>query len=423
MTGGESAASPHNASKFVVEKPGTTHTQLCTILTVLNTAPSHVHANVNRHTRSIHPKDLTAQIIQPEARDAIGIQAMANLTTITDNEDGTYKVTCFVQAEGAAAVHILHSGKHIWGSPMPLEAQLLGTPLQHLGQRGTCEGQLNSPYDIALDEDGSIFVADTGNHRVQVFDSSGCTQRLISYTLQGKAIKPTSIAVHPDGRVAIADYNHKCVRVFNRSGQHLRSFRAPANTGIAAQPGNGSEQTRAIESYGMTFNAVSSQLLVTDYNERCVLGFTMDGKHAMTIEGSSLYTSSYHQSRRHLHGPLGIDTDHDGNIYVADFGQHGVHVFSPSGELLYRFGSRESDSAGVAGNMQRPWGICVEGSGHLVISEHDGNCLSIFSSDGHLLHRLPSSGPTTLQGPAGIAMDAQGRIWVTDRGGHCAKLF
>ncbi len=46
-------------------------------------------------------------------------------------------------------------------------------PIQYIGSSGTEEGQLNAPRNIAISPDGKIFVADSGNNRIQVFDSQG----------------------------------------------------------------------------------------------------------------------------------------------------------------------------------------------------------------------------------------------------------
>jgi streptogramin lyase len=48
-----------------------------------------------------------------------------------------------------------------------------GNWLKSWGDRGTGPGQFNTPHSIAADADGNIYVADRGNHRIQVFDGDG----------------------------------------------------------------------------------------------------------------------------------------------------------------------------------------------------------------------------------------------------------
>jgi hypothetical protein len=54
-----------------------------------------------------------------------------------------------------------------------------GNWLKSWGERGNGPGQFNTPHSIAVDAKGSIYVADRGNHRIQVFDGEGNFQRQI----------------------------------------------------------------------------------------------------------------------------------------------------------------------------------------------------------------------------------------------------
>ena len=54
-----------------------------------------------------------------------------------------------------------------------------GNWIKSWGSRGTATGQFNTPHNIVSDRDGSLYVADRGNARIQVFDGDGNFQRLI----------------------------------------------------------------------------------------------------------------------------------------------------------------------------------------------------------------------------------------------------
>jgi DNA-binding beta-propeller fold protein YncE len=54
-----------------------------------------------------------------------------------------------------------------------------GNWVKSWGSRGTQQGQFNTPHNIAADREGSIYVADRGNRRIQVFDGDGNFQRMI----------------------------------------------------------------------------------------------------------------------------------------------------------------------------------------------------------------------------------------------------
>ena len=90
-------------------------------------------------------------------------------------------------------------------------------------------GQVDKTWgasDIAVDADGNLFVADTYNHRIQKFDSSGTF--LLAWGSEGEAETefncPTSVAVDPQGNVTVTDrYNHR-VKKFTGTGQLITAW-------------------------------------------------------------------------------------------------------------------------------------------------------------------------------------------------------
>src|SRR3990172_815055 len=73
---------------------------------------------------------------------------------------------------------------------------------------GTKEDEmLYRPTDVAFDEDGNIYIADTGRSRVLVFRSTGQFSRKIGKkgTGKGELIEPVGVSVSKDGRLYVAD--------------------------------------------------------------------------------------------------------------------------------------------------------------------------------------------------------------------------
>lgn len=108
-----------------------------------------------------------------------------------------------------------------------------GDILNTWGSYGTASGQFNEPWDVAVDADGSVYVADTWNHRVQKFTAEG--EYLFSWGRLGqtKAFEiggrglmygPRGIAVGSDGAIYVVDTGNKRVQVFDADGSYLREF-------------------------------------------------------------------------------------------------------------------------------------------------------------------------------------------------------
>jgi len=87
------------------------------------------------------------------------------------------------------------------------------------GTEGSKWGQLKDPCSLATDESGFILVADTGNHRVSIFDKDGsCVHCFGCLGLdEGQFTRPRGIALSPNGNIYVSDSHNKRIQVFSCS--------------------------------------------------------------------------------------------------------------------------------------------------------------------------------------------------------------
>jgi len=85
------------------------------------------------------------------------------------------------------------------------------------GSQGSGKGQFFSPQGIAVDGGGNIYVADTNNNRVQIFNSRAAFQSTFGSfgTGDGEFFSPTGIAVHGGGNIYVSDADNDRVQVFS----------------------------------------------------------------------------------------------------------------------------------------------------------------------------------------------------------------
>jgi DNA-binding beta-propeller fold protein YncE len=99
----------------------------------------------------------------------------------------------------------------------------------------TTPGDFGAPQGIAVDQDGNVYVADTMNNRVEIFDADGNFLSTFGKAGDGPGYfaRPKGIAVDSDGHIWVADQMQDRLQVFNRDGQLLTYI----GTGHGEQPG------------------------------------------------------------------------------------------------------------------------------------------------------------------------------------------
>lgn len=98
-----------------------------------------------------------------------------------------------------------------------------GTPLFEFGGRGTADGKLNIPLDLAIDRQGRVLVLDSGNFRVQIFTADGAF--LFKFGMVGDRpgmfANPKGIATDSDGNIYVTDAAFCNFQIFDEKGSTL----------------------------------------------------------------------------------------------------------------------------------------------------------------------------------------------------------
>ncbi len=164
------------------------------------------------------------------------------------------------------------------------------------------------PRGLAYDKTkGELYVADTGNRRIVVFDKNGNFIRQFGTVGGGPAQfdEPYSVAVSPDGKVYVTDSRNKRVQILDRNGNYQSEIKVPD---WKDQPL--SEPYVALDGQGNVF--------VSDSANGRVLKYSKDGAFLQTLDT---------QDGRVLVNPVGLAVGLDGQLYVADAKQHAIVKF------------------------------------------------------------------------------------------------
>jgi len=143
--------------------------------------------------------------------------------------------------------------------------------LKTFGERGKEEGSFNFPSNIAVDANSNIYVVDTMNARVQVFDSVG--RFLYSYGRFGDApgefARPKGVAIDSEGHVYIVDAAFNNVQIFDDEGEVLMSF-----------GGYGNGRGQLILPVGIAIDKDDYIYVADSWNERIVVYEFLGKKYA-----------------------------------------------------------------------------------------------------------------------------------------------
>ncbi|MDZ4159279.1 MAG: NHL repeat-containing protein, partial [Anaerolineaceae bacterium] len=130
-------------------------------------------------------------------------------------------------------------------------------------------GTFNEPWGIAVAADGSVYVADTWNYRIQKFNANGefvTMWGFLGTAESGNAFwGPRDVAVDSQGRVYVSDTGNKRMAIFNPSGEYITQF---GSAGV--------ELGQFDEPVGIAIDLLDNLFVVDTWNER-VQGFSPTG--------------------------------------------------------------------------------------------------------------------------------------------------
>ncbi|AKB46497.1 cell surface protein [Methanosarcina sp. Kolksee] len=273
------------------------------------------------------------------------------------------------------------------------------------GSEGSSDGQFSSPCGVVIGPSGNVYVADTSNHRIQEFDSSGSfINKWGSYgsSSNGPFSSPQGVAVDSSGNVYVADtYNHRIVK-FDSSGKCLTKWGS-----------EGSGEGQFYYPQGIAVDS-SGNVYVADTSNNRIQEFDSNGKYITQLGSEG---TGYGE----LDDPRGVAVDSSGNIYVADTYNNRIQKFDSNGEFLASWGS------GGSGNKQfsSPSGVAVDSSGNIYIADLYNNRIQKLDSNGIYLTQwgIYGSDDGQFYNPVGVFVDSSGNISVADTYNHRIQKF
>jgi uncharacterized protein (TIGR03663 family) len=322
---------------------------------------------------------------RPSVRDLVSYWLSHEIWSPIGSQDATFFVRKDI--EGTGPLEPLHIALHdATARDYNGEAGSV-PPAKVWGSPGSAPGQFLEPRGLAADARGTLYVADTKNSRIQVFDGTG--QFVRQFGSKGAGLtefnEPCGLAVDAQGDLWVADtWNGRIVH-YAADGQAV---------GAIGGPENGFFGPRAVTvSRGFVY--------VADTGNKKIVRFDRDGKRLNDFGGDG-------SGPGQLVEPVGLATDASGNVHVADTGNHRIQVFDPEGKFLRQF-----PVSGWKDFYTEPY-IAIGPGDMVFVTDSWGGRVAVYDARG-ILRRSWKTEPDFKQ-PTGIAIDPFGRVTVSDRG-------
>ena len=330
-----------------------------------------------------------------------------------------------------------------------IDAEGVITTIAGTGERGfggdggpATEAQLSSPFGLAVDGSGNLYVADTNNHRIRRIDAEGVITT-IAGTGEGGAggdggpateaqfSSPYGLAVDGSGNLYVADLSNHRIRRIDAEGV----ITTIGGTGERGFGGDGGPATEAQFNFptGLAVDG-SGNLYVADTGNTRIRRIDAEGV-ITTIAGTGergFGGDGGPATEAQFAWPTGLALDGSGNLYVADSGDNRVRRIDAEGVITTFAGTGKYGFGGDGGpateaQFSWPWQLALDGSGNLYVADHDNSrirridaegVITTFAGTGEWGFSGDGGAATEAQfsGPNGLAVDGSGNLYVSDRG-------
>jgi tripartite motif-containing protein 71 len=292
------------------------------------------------------------------------------------------------------------------------------------GVQGSGPNRFAYPSRVAIDDLGQIFVADAWDHMISIHRNSDGVE-LSSFggfgTANGQFKQPHGIAFHygtdrttnTDDRLYVVNTNNFRVDVFDVQGDFLFKFGSKgSNCGAGQLVG---------DMRGLAVDQANGFVYVVDAAGNKIHKFNLNG----TPASPACFGSTGTGDGQFSDGGREITVDGQGNVWVGDMPNFRAQKFSPSGQFLLQVPTTPAPPP--QGGFNGPRGVAVDPTGNLFVTDTYNQRVQKLANDGSFLDAWGSrgrSGPYGFNYPRMIATDpSTGAFVVADTDNHRIRMY
>ena len=235
----------------------------------------------------------------------------------------------------------------------------------------------NYPEGIAIDSNGTLYVADAGNNRIRKISVLGNATTLAGSGDYGFADgvesaamfkAPNGVAVDSYGTVYVGDFGNRRIRVISQSG-NVTTLAGSGSSGYV--DGVGSAAYFGAGHLNLAVDSLGTVYVSDDRNHRIRKISPLGNVTTLAGSGTSAFLDGVGTAASFYY-PYGIAVDSNGAVYIGDTWNHRIRKVSPLGNVTTLAGSGNgefADGVGSAASFQNPNGVAIDSNGTLYIGD------------------------------------------------------
>ena len=331
-----------------------------------------------------------------------------------------------------------------------------GEFVRSVGSHGTGNGQFEGLYGVAVDSKGDVWASEAGNDRIDEFTPEGVFVKKFGSQGSGEAQfnGPEGLAVDSAGNIYVADRGNHRIEELNSEGKYIRSIakseekEGPSDVALdgsgniwASYPWEGKiaefgvegTQLRLWGTKGIAAGDLEQayRIKIGPEGDVWVAEWGNNRVQVFTPEGAYLYgVGTYGSGEEQLFRARGVSIS-GGNVYILDSGEWSRNTGNSRVEIWHlepgkpyysaSFGSYGSGS----GELLEPSDLATDASGDVWVADTENSRLEEWNSKGEFMRSVGSHGPGNgqFEGLYGVAVDSKGDVWVTEFGNDRVDEF
>ena len=283
--------------------------------------------------------------------------------------------------------------------------------IETIGRPGQGAGQFLGPSGLDFDHRGLLYVADSGNNRVQVVEPEG--DFIMEFGKRGwrtgEFDSPTDVAINFQRTelLYVADTDNDRIQYCNLVDRIFHLM-----VGSRSEPGASDGDTNIEIGLDLPSGigiGRNGEVYVVDTGNNRFIRFNAEGIPVLA-------QGSFGGSREQLRDPTDLVADARGNVYIVDSGNHRIKKYDFSGNLVKIWGTKGT----AHGQFREPTRIALDRWNYLYVTDRGNQRIQIFTEDGKPVMIFSSE---VLIDPVGIAISRGDRIFVSDFATNDIKVF